>query len=393
MASRSGYILEVDLDCPREIHDLQAQFPFAPETRTLTPDMLSPYSKSKLTVSNYKAQKLIGSFESKKNYIIHFSALQQCLSHGLRLSKVHRIMKFRQFTFLKPYIEHTAALRASLSSSFEKNCMKLMANSLYGKTIEDPTKYTKLSFCTVTNSLIRCASSPFFKHAKIFSPSFAICFMDRESVQLKQCHAVGLSILDYSKAHMYTLFYDRISPLLNVAGGGLKVVMSDTDSFLLAIETDDTTAGVFRKLSPVMDFSNYPPDHQLFSLQNKGKLGFLKDEMKGEEISEACAIRSKCYSILSASGSTQNRCKGCPTGTTRKFSFDTYKDTIQDRTQTVQVSFFKIRSRDHQVTTQLQRRAAFSAFDDKRFYTCPIHSVPYGHYQYVNNEINKCVYC
>ena len=394
-AGPTGYIFEVDLEYPSYLHDDHSQFPFAPETMNIEESMLSPYSKSKLCVSGYKSKKLVASFHSRKNYVIHFAALLQCLSLGLKLTKVHRALQFRQFDFLKPYIEHTAFLRSTLSSSFEKKCMKLMANSLYGKTIEDPRRYTKLSFCSNSKSVERCVSSPFYKCVKIYSPNFAVCFLQRESIDLNQCHAVGLSILDYSKMHMYDLFYNRIRSLLHLGSNEVGVVMSDTDSFLLALKTNDSLIDIYRKLSPVMDFSNYPPHHPLFSLERKGQLGLLKDEMKGEEIDEACAIRSKCYSFLSGSGETHSRCKGCPSRQTKQLSFDDYKNVVLNLSPSAHVSFCKISSKDHKIITQQQTKKIFSPFDDKRFYTCSIHSVPYGHYYYAGegNETRECIYC
>ena len=147
-----------------------------------------------------------------------------------------------------------------------------------------------------------------------------------------------------------------------------------------------------------MDFSNYEPSHKLFDLGHKGKLGYLKDEMKGEAISQVCAIRSKCYSILSDSGSSHNRCKGCPSHVTKNVSFETYKNVICSAQSSekpippVSVSFNKIQAKNHQLTTTHQQRAIFSAFDDKRFYTCTFHSAPYGHYR--EKETNtECRYC
>lgn len=47
-----------------------------------------------------------------------------------------------------------------------------------------------------------------------------------------------------------------------------------------------------------MDFSNYPPDHKNFTLKNKAKLGFFKDELGGKlSVSEFVGLRAKCYSM------------------------------------------------------------------------------------------------
>ena len=392
----TGYILEVDLNYPIDVHDKHSQFPFAPESVRITPSKLSPYSLSKLTVSNYKAQKLIGSFEDKKNYVIHYRALRQCLDNGLELLKVHRIIKFRQFRYLKPYIEYTNFLRASSSDDLSKTSFKLMNNAIYGKTLEDARRRTKLSICTVPRSAMRCISSPHFTAMKILSPNFVLCFQENESVKVKQCHAVGVSILDHSKVHMYDLYYNQIIPLLNLdpVRGDIRVVMSDTDSFLLSIKTTLSLTSLFKRLDPVMDFSNYPSLHPLYNEKRKGKLGLLKDEMKGGEIREACAIRSKCYSFSTSEGEQHPRCKGCPSLTTKSLPLQMYKDTVKDLREGVRVSYFKIKSKNHVITTNKEKKNIFSAFDDKRYYTCSIHSVPYGHYLYKgDNPLRVCIMC
>ena len=45
---------------------------------------------------------------SKKNYVVHYRNLQYCLSQGLILKKVHRILEFKQSALMKPYIDFNA---------------------------------------------------------------------------------------------------------------------------------------------------------------------------------------------------------------------------------------------------------------------------------------------
>ena len=51
-----------------------------------------------------KVKKLVTNLDDKTEYVIHMRNLKQALNHGLILKKVHRIIKFNQNVWLKPYI-------------------------------------------------------------------------------------------------------------------------------------------------------------------------------------------------------------------------------------------------------------------------------------------------
>ena len=96
-----------------------ATYPLAPEHLDIQLEMLSPYQKE-LAKELVKAggKKLCLTLSDKKRYITHFWALKQYLELGMKLTKVHRVLKFQQSPWLKPYIELNTSLRQGASSKF-----------------------------------------------------------------------------------------------------------------------------------------------------------------------------------------------------------------------------------------------------------------------------------
>lgn len=114
-----GYVFEVDLDYPPNLHDLHNEYPFCAE------NMHVPGTKN--------VKKLLLTLFDKKNYVIHYRMLKLALQHGLILKKVHRVLQFNQTAWLKPYIMLNTEKRTLATNDFEKNFYKLLCNAIFGK--------------------------------------------------------------------------------------------------------------------------------------------------------------------------------------------------------------------------------------------------------------------
>ena len=131
-----GYILEVDLDIPPDKHDYFNHYVPAPEHMEVKPEMLSPFSKmcqEKLGILHTPCTKLIPNLYNKKKYVIHYRTLQCYLNLGLKLTHIHRAIKFKQSPWLQQYIDFNTQKRMKAKNAFEKNFFKLMNNSVFGK--------------------------------------------------------------------------------------------------------------------------------------------------------------------------------------------------------------------------------------------------------------------
>ena len=141
--SNKGLILEVDLEYTEGLHYLHNDYPLAAEKVKVTDDMLSGYSNKiaeKYKISTGLVHKLIPTLSNKEKYVLHYRNLQLYTDLGLKLTKVHRVLKFNQSAWLKQYIDFNTQKRTNAKNAFEKDFFKLMNNSVFGKTMENIRK-------------------------------------------------------------------------------------------------------------------------------------------------------------------------------------------------------------------------------------------------------------
>ena len=117
------YILELDLEYPGELDDLHNDYPLAPERLEISQNMLSNYCFSIANENGIKigrVNKLVPNLDNKSKYVVHYRNLQLYLSLEMKLTKVHRIFKFKQSDWLKKYIDFNTDKRKNAANSFEK---------------------------------------------------------------------------------------------------------------------------------------------------------------------------------------------------------------------------------------------------------------------------------
>ena len=136
-----GYVLEVDVSYPKELHNPHNDLPFMCERMEIN-----------------GVEKLVPNLRDKKNYVIHIQALNQTLQQGLRLDGIHRAIEFDQSPCLKTYIHFNTQLRTAATNDFEKDFFKLMNNSVFGETMENIRKHRNI-WLVMTEEKYLCSSN------------------------------------------------------------------------------------------------------------------------------------------------------------------------------------------------------------------------------------------
>ncbi|XP_072025373.1 uncharacterized protein [Amphiura filiformis] len=312
-------ILEVDLEYPKKLHDLHNDYPLAPERVTVN-----------------RVEKLIPNLGDKEKYVIHHTALKQCLDLGLKLTKIHRGIIFNESPFMKKYIDLNTELRKNANSEFEKDFFKLMNNSVFGKTMENIRNRVNVHLVNSEHKAIKLAAKPNYERCTIFDENLIAVHMKKIKLYFNKPIYLGMSILDISKTMMYDFHYGYIKPKY---GDRAKLCATDTDSLLYEIQTEDFYKDITPDVKKLFDTSNYPKDHpsEILSglyaqgVHNKKIPGLFKDEAGGKQIAEFVGLRAKLYSYRMHEGKEEKRCKGVKKAVVeRKITFDDYKRCLFD---------------------------------------------------------------
>ena len=345
---KKGYIFEVDLEYPPDLWDLHNDYPLAPELMKVN-----------------GVEKLICHFKPRKNYVIHYRALRQCLELGMKITNVHKGISFYQSPWMEPYIRKNTELRKCAANNFEKDFFKLMNNSVFGKTIENIRKRQNIVLVDDRKKALKLSSRPNFDRCTIFDRNLIAIHMKKTEVYFNKPVYVGQAILDLSKTLMYDFHYDYIK---SKYGKKAELLFTDTDSLMYQIKTKDFYKDICLDVKDKFDTSDYPSDHPsgIITGVNKKVIGMFKDEASGKQITHFVGLRPKLYSYKVEGEVELKKCKGIKKDVVKKtLSFDDYVRCLFSGEKEMR-NMKIIRSENHDIYSKEVNKVALSNQDDKR---------------------------
>ena len=208
------YIVCVDLDYPGSIHDAHQDFPMAPTREPVDSmwlssnplDILEEYHLPKAS----KCNKLLQTLYDKKYYTLHYVTLKIYERNGIKVSKLHKVLKFRESKWLAKYIELNTKLRQAATSKVAENFFKLMNDSAFGKCYKSMRNRVNAFLVRDEQALLNHTDKFYMKSFKIFDENMAVVTTRKTKINWVKRTIVGASILDLSKAFMFRFQYDNM---------------------------------------------------------------------------------------------------------------------------------------------------------------------------------------
>lgn len=350
--SGKGYVFEVDLEYPENLHDEHNDLPFCPER------IVPPGSKN---------AKLIANLYNKSRYIIHYMNLKQCVQFGLKLIKVHRALEFKQSEWMRKYIDFNSEKRAKATNEFDKNHYKSMNNNVFGKTMENVEKRVDIRLVTHWECRHRkpgveaLIAKPNFKSSKVFNDNLVAIQLNLAEVRYNKPLYVGFCILELSKTVMYDFFYGYLKEKY---GNDVYLLYTDTDSLILEIFTSNVYEDIKENID-VFDTSNYPLDNIHGIPRGVPVLGRMKDEYPNRCITSFVGTGAKAYCITLLDDHVK-KAKGVKKYVIDKHLSVTDYKAVVERGGLIRKKMYVFKSEYHTMYTELKNKIALSCSDDKR---------------------------
>ena len=400
------YVIEVDLRYPRHLHDSHSDYPLAVEKKAINESQLSPFNRNCLKLVSEKftsTKKLCPDLNDKTKYVMSLRNFQLCVRHGLVPGKIHRVLAADQRAFLKPYIDFNSKKRQESKSKFSSDFFKLCNNAIYGKFIEDIRKRSNVAAVKSPRKAEKLIAKPQYKGFRILDENVTLVQSLKKVVKLNKPIVCGFIVLENAKCIMGSFWYDILKPRY---GPNIKLLLSDTDSFIYAVHTDDGYSDLY-DMREHMDLASYQEGTSLYKFKdvaNKKVPGKFSDEKPNEIIKEVIALKPKMYSIKSESllcAKARDSChhcdsscfsahsitaKGISSTAQRGISHEDYRRVLTKQETTTCVNR-TIRSFSRELySIEIKKRGLF-AFDDKKFILDNgVDTLSYGHYKLIANQ-------
>ena len=159
--SDHGYYIVCDIDYTNECKERTEHLALMPNNRKINDNELGYRERDG---GKARSEKLILDQKNKTEYMVHNSMLKFYVKMGVKVTKIHRVIKFKQDYICRYYIQNNTNKRATTKTEAEKDVRKLMNNSPYGRMFMNPLHFFQSKFLHDEEKIRKSISKPTFKN-------------------------------------------------------------------------------------------------------------------------------------------------------------------------------------------------------------------------------------
>ena len=253
--------MEVDTNVPPHLREYFSDFPPLFATVDVPYQVIGDYMKQKikeLGKSKKDRIQLVSGLAAEK-ILLGTPAIQWYLDHGLEITKVHQVIEFRGRPILNRLVTKLTKTRRQATADGDTataNRKKLEGNSLFGKTLTDKDKHSRVSYVKGNDKVMFYHNKPRFKTSRVIDGEGEFYEVELHKSMLKHDTPIqlGKMILDVAKIRMCQWVYDFLGYYLK--RDSYKLIQMDTDSmyahFNLELDYDRMDDPTYCPLRPLV---------------------------------------------------------------------------------------------------------------------------------------------
>ena len=325
--SDQGYYIVCGIDYTNSCKERTEQLALMPNKRKMNDNELGYRERDG---GKARSEKLILDQNNKTVYMVHYRMLKFYVKMGVKVTKIHRVIKFKQDYICRDYIQNNTNKRATAKTEAEKDVRKLWNNSQCGRMCMNPLHFLQSKFLHDEEKIMKGISKPTFKNITRYKDYSKIEYIKKKIEYDSPVHS-GVTILELSKLHMYNVIYNILQPSLK----DLTLHYMDTDSFVSSYSEGSVD-------NEHMDLSNQEPP-----IKTNNKVpGKFKHDLGSKIIEEFVVLIPRTNSFKNYANKVQE--KGVKKHNNAKYK--EYYDAVMYNTQrTVQES--KVQKIEDSMTT------------------------------------------
>ena len=128
----------------------------------------------------------------------------------MKLTKLHRVLKFKQSEWIKKYIDFNTEKIIGATNDFEKYFFQLMIDSVYGKTMKNLRKRINVGYVNNKKDFLKYTSRPTYVSHKLFNKNFAAIHEIKQILVFNKPIYIVFTVLNLSKWLMHYFHYNFI---------------------------------------------------------------------------------------------------------------------------------------------------------------------------------------
>ena len=159
--SDHGYFIICDINYTNSCKERTEQLALMPNKRKINDKELGYRERDE---GKARSEKLILDQSNKTEYMVHYRMLKFNVKIGLSVTKIYRVIKFKQDYICRDYIQNNTNKTATAKTEAEMDVRKLMNNSLYGRTCMNPLHFLQSEFLHDEEKIMKSISKPTIKN-------------------------------------------------------------------------------------------------------------------------------------------------------------------------------------------------------------------------------------